>query len=194
MLVLLAGCANVTPASMAPTATANPQSSSEYLVGPGDVLEVFVWQNMELTRTTPVRPDGRIGLPLVGEMVAAGKTPLALAAEIQDKLRPFVKEPLVTVTPGGFAGLFSQQVRVIGEAAQPSALPYRSAMTVLDAMIQVGGLTRFADGDRAVLVRQVAGQPQSYRVRLDLLIRSGDINQNVDLQPGDILIIPQRYF
>jgi polysaccharide export outer membrane protein len=117
-----------------------------------------------------------------------------LAAEIQDKLMPFVRDPLVTVIPTGFVGLFTRQIRVIGEAAQPRAIPYRSSMTALDVLIEVGGLTKLADGDRAVLVRQVNGKQESYRVRLDSLVRDGDIMQNVDMQPGDILIIPQRFF
>jgi polysaccharide export outer membrane protein len=117
-----------------------------------------------------------------------------MAAELQDKLKPYIIDPLVTVIPTQFVGLFTRQIRVIGEAAQPRALPYRSSMTVLDVMIEVGGLTRYADGDRAVLVRQGTGGQQSYRVKLDTLIKDGDITQNVDMQPGDILIIPQRFF
>ena len=144
----------------------------------------------------PVRPDGRISMPLVGDTLVVGKTPAALAAELQDKLKPYIIDPLVTVIPTQFVGLFTRQIRVIGEASQPRALPYRSSMTVLDVMIEVGGLTRYADGDRAVLVRQAptGGQQQSYRVKLDALVRDGDITQNVDMQPGDILIIPQRLF
>jgi polysaccharide export outer membrane protein len=167
----------------------------EYVIGAGDVLDIFVWHNSDLTRSIPVRPDGRISMPLVGDTLVVGKTPAALAAELQDKLKPYIIDPLVTVIPTQFVGLFTRQVRVIGEAAQPRALPYRSSMTVLDVMIDVGGLTRYADGDRAVLVRQAAGgQQQSYRVKLDSLVRDGDITQNVDVQPGDILIIPQRLF
>jgi polysaccharide biosynthesis/export protein len=193
VLTLLAGCAN-NAVSQAPPAAANPPTAAEYIIGPGDVLDIFVWHNPDLTRAMPVRPDGRIAMPLVGDTVALGKTPRALAAEIQDKLMPYVRDPLVTVIPTQFVGLFTRQVRVIGEASQPKALPYRSNMTALDVMIEVGGLTKYADGDRAVLVRDVNGQKQSYRVKLDSLIRDGDINQNVDIQPGDILIIPQRYF
>jgi len=159
------------------------------------VLDIFVWHNADLTRQMPVRPDGRISMPLVGDTLVVGKTPAALSAELQDKLKPYIIEPLVTVIPTSFVGLFTRQIRVIGEAAQPRALPFRSSMTVLDVMIEVGGLTRYADGDRAVLVRQgPGGMQQSYRVRLDELIHDGDIQQNVDMQPGDILIIPQRTF
>lgn len=194
-LTFLAGCANVGQiSSAAPASGANPQNAAEYIIGPGDALDIFVWHNPDLTRTMPVRPDGRIAMPLVGDIVAVGKAPAALAAELQDKLMPYIRDPLVTVIPTQFVGLFTKQIRVIGEAAQPKALPFRSSMTALDVMIEVGGLTKFADGDRAVLVRQVNGKQESYRVKLDSLIRDGDIGQNVDMQPGDILIIPQRYF
>jgi polysaccharide export outer membrane protein len=193
-LTFLAGCANVGATASAPASGANPQNTAEYVIGPGDGLDIFVWHNPDLTRTMPVRPDGRIAMPLVGDIVAVGKTPAALASEVQDKLMPYIRDPLVTVIPTQFVGLFTKQIRVIGEASQPKALPFRSAMTALDVLIEVGGLTKFADGDRAVLVRQVNGKQESYRVKLDSLIRDGDIKQNVDMQPGDILIIPQRYF
>jgi polysaccharide biosynthesis/export protein len=133
-------------------------------------------------------------MPLIGETIAVGKTPQALAAELQEKLRAFVNNPLVTIIPTQFVGLLARQIRVIGEAAQPRTLAYRSSMTALDVLIEVGGLTRFADGNRAVIVRNVDGRQQSYRVRLDALVREGDITQNVEMQPGDILIIPQRFF
>jgi len=196
LTVFLAACAGGTPTtqlaqSMAAT---NLPTAQEYVIGPGDVLDIFVWRNTDLTRQMPVRPDGRIAMPLVGDTVAVGKTPAVLASELQDKLKAFIQDPLVTVIPTSFVGLFTRQIRVIGEASQPRALPYRSSMTVLDVMIEVGGLTRYADGDRAVLVRQTGAQQQSYRVKLDSLVRDGDITQNVDMQPGDILIIPQRLF
>ena len=193
--MFLAGCTGVGPTSaVSPTAGTNPQMTSEYIIGPGDSLDIFVWHNADLTRQMPVRPDGRIAMPLVGDTVAVGKTPAALSAEIQDKLKPYIRDPLVTVIPTSFVGLFTRQVRVIGEASQPRALPFRSSMTALDVMIEVGGLTKYADGNRAVLVRNVNGKQVSSRVRLDSLIRDGDINQNIDMLPGDILIIPQRFF
>jgi polysaccharide biosynthesis/export protein len=194
LMVFLAACTGMSPPSAGLTSGGNPQTASEYIIGPGDALDIFVWHNADLSRSMPVRPDGRIGMPLVGETVAVGKTPAALAAELQDKLMPFVVDPLVTVIPTQFIGLFTKQIRVIGEAAMPRAIPFRTAMTTLDVLIEVGGLTRYADGDRSVLVREVNGKQISYRVRLDSLIRDGDINANVDMQPGDILIIPQRYF
>ena len=195
--MFLAACAGSTPSAQLATSTATTTlpTAQEYIIGPGDVLDIFVWHNADLTRQMPVRPDGRISMPLVGDTLVVGKTPAALSAELQDKLKPYIIEPLVTVIPTSFVGLFTRQIRVIGEASQPRALPFRSSMTVLDVMIEVGGLTRYADGDRAVLVRQgPGGQQQSYRVRLDSLIHDGDIAQNVDMQPGDILIIPQRSF
>jgi len=196
LTLFVAACANTPTTTLAPSMGAtNLANVQEYVIGAGDVLDIFVWHNSDLTRSIPVRPDGRISMPLVGDTLVVGKTPAALAAELQDKLKPYIIDPLVTVIPTQFVGLFTRQVRVIGEAAQPRALPYRSSMTVLDVMIDVGGLTRYADGDRAVLVRQAAGgQQQSYRVKLDSLVRDGDITQNVDVQPGDILIIPQRLF
>jgi len=194
LMVFLAACAGANVQSTGLSAGGNPQQAAEYIIGPGDALDIFVWHNADLSRSMPVRPDGRIGMPLVGETVAVGKTSAALAAELQDKLMPFVVDPLVTVIPTQFVGLFTKQIRVIGEAAMPKAISFRTVMTTLDVLIEVGGLTRYADGDRSVLVREVNGKQTSYRVRLDSLIRDGDINANVDMQPGDILIIPQRYF
>jgi len=193
--MFLVACAGTPTTQLMPSmAATNLPLAQEYVIGPGDVLDIFVWRNTDLTRQIPVRPDGRISMPLVGDTVVVGKTPAVLATELQDKLKAFIQDPLVTVIPTQFVGLFTRQIRVIGEAAQPRALPFRSSMTVLDVMIEVGGLTRYADGNRAVLVRQAGAQQQSYRVRLDSLIRDGDITQNVDMQPGDILIIPQRLF
>lgn len=169
-------------------------SSSSYLIGPGDELNIFVWRNPDLSTKVPVRPDGKISIPLVEDVSAIGKTPSALARELEEKLRAYVKEPIVTVLVAQFVGPYSQQVRVIGEAAQPRAIPYRANMTVLDVMIEVGGLTKFASGDRAVIMRTINGQQESVPVHLDSLIKDGDVAANVAMRPGDILIIPQRYF
>ncbi|MGN6514350.1 MAG: XrtA/PEP-CTERM system exopolysaccharide export protein [Rhizomicrobium sp.] len=175
-------------------AETTPEASSQYVIGPGDVLDIFVWHNTDLTRQIPVRPDGRISMPLIGDALAVGKTPTALAQELQDQLKPYVKDPLVTVIPVQFVGLFTRQIRVVGEAVQPKALPYRSRMTALDVMIEVGGLTKYADGNHAILVRNVNGKQESYTVHLDSLVRDGDVSQNVAMAPGDILIVPQRFF
>lgn len=169
-------------------------SSNSYQIGPGDELNIFVWRNPDLSTKVPVRPDGKISIPLVEDVSAIGKTPSALARELEEKLRAYVKEPIVTVLVAQFVGPYSQQVRVIGEAAQPRAIPYRANMTVLDVMIEVGGLTKFASGDRAVIMRTVNGQQESVPVHLDSLIKDGDVAANVAMRPGDILIIPQRYF
>jgi polysaccharide export outer membrane protein len=169
-------------------------SSNTYQIGPGDELNIFVWRNPELSTKVPVRPDGKISIPLVEDVSAIGKTPSALARELEQKLRAYVKEPIVTVLVAQFVGPYSQQVRVIGEAAQPRAIPYRANMTVLDVMIEVGGLTKFASGDRAVIMRTVDGRQESVPVHLDSLIKDGDVADNVAMRPGDTLIIPQRYF
>ncbi|HEV2098794.1 MAG TPA: XrtA/PEP-CTERM system exopolysaccharide export protein [Stellaceae bacterium] len=189
-MLIVAGCQNLPP----PPPPASPQAASEYIIGPGDSLEIFVWRKPDLSVTVPVRPDGRISIPLVPDLVAVGKTTTGLAHEIEQRLQKYVKEPLVTVIAKGFVGPFSRQVRVIGEAASPHAISYRANMTVLDAMIEVGGLTKYAAGNDAVLVRTVDGKQVSYAVHLGSLIRDGDVSANVALAPGDILIIPQRRF
>ena len=179
----------------APAAPPGEQATTpDYLIGPGDQLEIFVWRNPELSRNLPVRPDGRISVPLIEDLPAAGKTPTALARDIESVLKEYVQDPIVTVIVTGFVGPFNQQVRVVGEATQPQALPYREKMTVLDVMISVGGLTEFAAGNRAVVVRQAGGDEQAFRVRLDDLLRDGDVSANVALLPGDVLIIPQSWF
>src|ERR1700756_2455049 len=186
-----AGCG---PPELPPAPPASSLPSAEYRIGPGDSLNIFVWRNPELTVTVPVRPDGRVSIPLVEDVVAIGKTPTALAREYEQRLAKYIREPLVTVIVEGFVGPIPDQVRVIGEAAQPRSLPYRADMTVLDAMIAVGGLTRYAAGNDSVIVRTVNGTQSTYAVHLSDLIRDGDISSNVALQPGDILIIPQRLF
>ena len=187
-----AGCGGAPELPPAPPAASLP--SAEYRIGPGDNLNIFVWRNPELTVTVPVRPDGRVSIPLVEDVVAIGKTPTALAREYEKRLAKYIKEPLVTVIVEGFVGPIPDQVRIIGEAAQPRALPYRADMTVLDAMIAVGGLTRYAAGNDSVLIRTANGEQTTYSVHLSSLIRDGDVSSNVALQPGDILIIPQRLF
>ena len=180
--------------SLPPAPLGPAVATAEYQIGPGDSLNIFVWRNPELSASVPVRPDGRISIPLAEDVVAVGKTPTALAREIEKRLSKYVTHPIVTVMPRSFIGPFAQQVRVIGEAATPRALPYRANMTVLDALIEVGGLTKYAAGNRATLVRTVNNVQESYAVHLDRLINDGDITSNVALQPGDILIIPQAYF
>jgi polysaccharide export outer membrane protein len=165
----------------------------EYLIGPLDTINIIVWRNPELSLVVPVRPDGKITAPLVDDLVAQGKTPTALAKDIEKALSKFIREPVVTVVVTNFAGPASEQIRVIGEAAKPQVLPYRKGMTVLDVMIAVGGLTPFADGNRASISRGAEGG-KSYSVRLRDLVTRGEISANVEMRPGDILVIPQSWF
>lgn len=164
---------------------------TNYLIGPLDVLDIFVWRNPELTVGVPVRPDGRMSMPLIEGLAATGKTPSELARDIEEELSVYMQSPVVTVVVRGFIGPFSQQVRVLGEAGTPQAIAYRANMTLLDVMIQVGGLTEFAAGDRATLVRFEDGEQREYRLKIESLIKDGDINANVKILPGDVLIIPE---
>jgi len=168
--------------------------SYKYLIGPGDRLSIFVWRNPDVSGSFTVRPDGMLTTSLVEDVKAAGKTPTQLARELEQQLGTYLRDPVVSVIVEGFAGPFSEQVRVIGEATQPAAINYSQNMTLLDLMIGVGGLTEFADGNAAKLIRIVNGQQQVYGVRLDDLIRSGDIGANVDILPGDVVIIPEAWF
>jgi polysaccharide export outer membrane protein len=194
--LVLAACSSTPPSSDTSTAAIPPVNTPgpDYLIGPGDMLQVFVWRNPELTTTIPVRPDGRISVPLVEDMPAVGKTPTTLARDLEQVLKQYVQEPIVNVIVTGFVGPFAQQVRVVGEAAKPQAIPFRANMSVLDVMIDVGGLTRFASGNRAVIIRRIDGKDVEARVRLDDLLKDGDVSANVKMLPGDILIVPQSYF
>lgn len=168
-------------------------SDYSYVIGAGDTINVIVWRNPELSMTVPVRPDGKISTPLVDEMVAQGKTSVQVAREIEKKLSAFVRDPVVTVIVTTFVGPYSEQIRVVGQATRPQFLPFKQKMTVLDVMIAAGGLTDFADGNGAVIVRAAEGN-KAYAVRLDDLLRRGDVSANVEMRPGDILIIPQSFF
>jgi polysaccharide export outer membrane protein len=190
-LVIAAGCSSNPPG---PGIAQNATPSAIYRVGPLDNLDIFVWRMPELSRTITVRPDGRISMPLIDDLVATGKTPSQLASDIEHALTKYVEDPTVTVIVGGFHGPFDQQVRIIGEAADPQAIPYQANMTVLDVMIAVHGLTRFASGNGAELVRNTDGHQVTIPVRLDDLIKDGDVSANVLVEPGDILIIPQAWF
>lgn len=186
------GCAS--PSSDYPLAPARADMPEHrYRIGPLDALNVVVWRNPELSSTVTVRPDGRISTPLVEDIVAAGRTPVDLARDIEKSLAKFIRDPVVTVVVSGFQGTFSEQIRIVGEAARPQAVAFRQDMTVLDVMIQAGGLTDFADGNGAVLVRGSEAGKQ-YRVRLRDLLKRGDISANVVMKPGDIVIVPQAWF
>lgn len=185
----VAGCG--TPYPPAPAAAASPDY--RYVIGPLDTVNVVVWRNPELSATVAVRPDGRISTPLVEDVQALGRNPVELARELEKALGKYIRDPQVTVMVTTFFGSSSEQIRIVGEAAKPQAIPYRQNMTVLDVMIVVGGLTDFADGNRAVLVRG-SEKGKQYSVRLADLVRRGDISANVDVRPGDVLIIPQGWF
>ncbi len=176
---------------MAP-ASASVQDYS-YVIGAGDSLNIIVWRNPELSMAVPVRPDGKVAAPLVDEIVAQGKTSSELARDIEKTLGKYVRDPVVTVLVTSFIGPYSEQIRVIGEAAKPQFLPYKKNMTLLDVMIAVGGLTDFAAGNNASILRTAEGNKQ-YAVRLKDLVRRGDVGANVEMRPGDILIIPQSLF
>jgi polysaccharide export outer membrane protein len=167
--------------------------SADYLIGPGDSLQVFVWRNPDLTVTVPVRPDGKISTPLVEDMVAVGKTPSNLARDIESALATYVKSPQVNVIVTVPASVFSQ-VKVIGQVLHPEALPYREGMTVLDAVLAVGGLAQYAAGNRTRLIRVVNGKSQELKIKLESLVNSGDMTQNLALKPGDVLVVPETRF
>ena len=168
--------------------------STEYEIGPGDSLQIFVWDHADLSTSVQVRPDGRISTPLVEDLQAAGKTPTALARDIEVVLEEYVRTPVVTVIMQGFVGEGSQQIRVVGQAVTPMALQYKQGMTVLDVLIEVGGLSEFAAGNRAKIIRKRGDEEIAIKVRLDDLVNGGDIEQNVRMLPGDVLIIPQSFF
>jgi len=189
----LAGCGRHHDTDAA-TAAVGAIDAQEYVIGPGDMLSVSVYQQKDLSVDLPVRPDGRISVPLVPDLVATGKTPSQLGSEIQDKLKKYVQQPVVTVMVKGFQGPPDRQVRVIGEAVDPQAIPYRENLTVLDVMIATKGLTKFASGNRAKILRTVGGKQTEIHVRLSDLIKDGDITANVSMRPGDTLIIPQSWF
>jgi polysaccharide export outer membrane protein len=192
LALVLTGCAlNAPKYPMAP-ATASTLDYN-YIVGPGDSLNIIVWRNPELSMSVPVRPDGKVTTPLVDELVAQGKTSTQIARDVEQALGKFVRDPIVTVIVTGFVGPYSEQIRVVGEAAKPQFLPYKQKMTLLDVMIAVGGLTDFADGNSASILRASDGDKQ-YAVRIKDLIKRGDMSANVEMKPGDILIIPQGWF
>jgi polysaccharide export outer membrane protein len=189
IVLVVAGCASPYP----PAPRTLSAEDYNYTIGPLDVINVVVWRNPELSLSVPVRPDGKIATPLINDLLAVGKTPSALARDIEKALGEFIRQPVVTVIVTTFVGPASEQIRVIGEATKPQILAFRRNMTVLDVMIAVGGLTDFADGNNASIFRPTDGGKQ-YNVRLRDLVKRGDIAANVEMRPGDILIIPQSFF
>ncbi len=188
----LVGCAHG-PADFPPAPAQAANQDYSYIIGPGDSVNIIVSRNPELSMSVPVRPDGKISAPLVDELTAQGKNSVELAREIEKQLSKYIRDPVVTVIVTQFVGPYSEQVRVVGEAAKPQFLPYKQKMTVLDVMIAVGGLTDFAAGNSATILRTADGNKQ-YSVRLQDLMKRGDISANVEMMPGDILIIPQSFF
>jgi polysaccharide biosynthesis/export protein len=188
---LFAACAGTGDFPPAPVSAST--QDYKYIVGPGDTINIIVWRNPELSMSVPVRPDGMFSTPLIDELVAQGKHSVEIARDVEKKLEKYVRDPVVTVIVTAFVGPYDQQIRVVGEAAKPQSLPFKQYMTVLDVMIAVGGLTDFADGNGATILRTADGGKQ-YSVRLRDLIRRGDVSANVEMKPGDILIIPQSFF
>jgi polysaccharide export outer membrane protein len=192
LAICCAGCGG------APVQTGGAQPAdevrTEYLIGPGDMLQVFVFNHPELSVTVPVRPDGYVSTPLVEDIAAVGKTPTALARDVESMLAEYVRSPTVNIIVTAFQGEYQQQVRVVGQAANPQALSYRNGMTLLDVMIAVGGLTEFASGNRAKLIRQTTTGPVELSVKLRDLLNDGDIDANMPVQPGDVIVVPESIF
>jgi polysaccharide biosynthesis/export protein len=200
-MLALAGCGGgggtrfLPPAASASDAAAS-QVSESYVIGPMDELTIFVWRNAELGAAVQVRPDGRITTPLISDMIAAGKTPAQLADDIREVLTRYITDPQVSVILNRPQGTFSQQIRIVGATERPAAIPYRANMTLLDGMIAVGGLSEYAAGNRARLIRtdRESGQQREFDLRITDLLRRGDIRANVRLEPGDVIIIPESMF
>ena len=171
-----------------------PQAASNYLVGPGDNLKIFVWRNPELSSSVTVRPDGKISSPLIADLDVTGLEAPVIASAIENELSQYIRTPRVTVIVSNFNSTVDQQIRVIGNATNPKVIPYRTGMTLLDVMIDVNGLSDFADGDNAKLIRKVKGVSKPYIIKLDSLIRDGDISMNRAVMPGDTIIIPESSF
>ncbi|MES3020519.1 MAG: XrtA/PEP-CTERM system exopolysaccharide export protein [Pseudomonadota bacterium] len=194
MLALCAAVSACATQGPLPVAVAALPAPGDYLIGPGDNVNINVWRNPEVSTSVPVRPDGKITTPLVEDLQAAGKSATELARDIEKTLQKYIQQPVVTVIVTGFVGPYSQQIRVIGQAARPQALPYRQGMSLMDVLIAVGGITDFAAGNKARIVRQVGGKDQTMQVRLHDLIRNGDISANTPMRPGDVLVIPESFF
>lgn len=194
LTLLLTACGGGAAPGIAPDGEGSQQPESNYVIGPGDGLQVFVWGHDDLSTTVQVRPDGAISTPLVEDLQAAGRTPTELARAVETALADYVRSPTVTIIVQQFVGEYARQIRVVGQAAQPQALSYRNGMTLLDVMIEVGGLSEFASGNKAKIVRRLNGSETVIRVRINDLLNKGRMDQNVKMMPGDVLIIPQSIF
>jgi polysaccharide export outer membrane protein len=193
-LLLLCGAMSACATRPGPRPDEAPLAAVEYLIGPGDNININVWRNPEVSMSVPVRPDGKITTPLVEDLQASGKTSTQLARDIEKSLEKYILQPVVTVIVNGFVGPYNQQIRIIGQAARPQALAYRHGMSLMDVMIAVGGVTDFAAGNKARIIRSVEGKEQQLGVRLQDLVRNGDISANLPMRPGDVLVIPESYF
>lgn len=194
-VLVLTGCASKgSELPELPQASGDAQFSTRYRIAPGDSVQIFVWRNPEVSTSVPVRPDGLLSAPLLEEIPAAGKTPAELARDLEAELSTYLRDPLVTVIVEGFVGTFSEQIRILGEAAQPRSMLYRDSMTVFDVLVESGGLTQYADGNNSMLVRKVDGELMKYRLRLRDLSQDGDVTANIDMRPGDVVIIPEAWF
>lgn len=194
-LMLLSGLAACTNLPAPPQQVEVTEvETADYLISPLDQLQIYVWRSEDLSVDVPVRPDGRISVPLVGEIEAAGKTISQLTTDISDALRPYVQQPVVSVIVAGFGVGAGQSIKIVGEVSQPASLPYSTGLTLLDVMVQVGGLTEFAAGNDAVLIRNKGGEEQVYGLRLESLLKRGDMQANAPVLPGDVILIPQSFF
>ena len=191
LLFLIVGC-STTQSNLLPLSTA--QTTTNYIIGPGDQLQIFVWRNPDLTSGVIVRPDGRISSPLIDDLAVAGLTPVEMSRLVEKRLSTYIRNPKVSVMVSGFHSTIDQQIRVIGNATNPKTIAYRDGMTLLDVMIEVQGLSEFADGDNAQLIRKEKGVSRQYTVELDSLVRGGDISRNRVVLPGDTIIIPESWF
>ncbi|WP_235839775.1 XrtA/PEP-CTERM system exopolysaccharide export protein [Cognaticolwellia mytili] len=192
---IVTGCSTATlPPATVHQSNTSDVSSYKYLIGAGDAVNIFVWRHPEVSGSFTVRPDGMITTSLVEDIPVSGKTPTELARSIEEILATYLRDPVVTVTVNQFIGPFSEQIRVIGEATEPQSINYIQHMTLLDVMIRVGGLTEFANGNGAVLVRVKNGQQKQYEIYIEDLIKNGEISANVDVLPGDIIVIPETWF
>lgn len=195
LVLMLGACAGSSPSSTAAPVEPGPTASqAEYIIGPGDALQIHVWENPELSVSIPVRPDGMITIPLAEDVQAVGKSPTDLARDIETKLAEYIRTPQVNIIVMNFRGTYRKQIRVVGQAVKPQSLSYQSGMTVLDVVIEVGGLTEYAAGNRAKIIRWQDGEQVTIKVRLEELISDGDISENVNMMPGDVLIIPESRF
>lgn len=190
-VLIVSGCSSSGRPPAAPRSVASPDYN--YIIGPADELSIIVWRNQDLSTSVTVRPDGKITVPLVEDVPAMGKNSTQLARDIEKALSKYIRDPVVTIILTGFVGPYSEQIRVVGEAAKPQALPYNQNMTLLDVMIVVGGITDFADGNKATLLR-TSEKNKLYSIRLRDLLRKGDLTANVDVKPGDVVVIPQSWF